>query len=48
MTFTARPYNKIDVSGDVIEIIMGDGIFPIKTKSGILEKFGDKMKEESE
>ena len=44
--FYRKATHKIDVSGDVIEIIMGDGIFPIKTKSGILEKFGDKMKEE--
>ena len=42
--FYRKATHKIDVSGDVIEIIMGDGIFPIKTKSGILEKFGDKMK----
>ena len=43
--FYRKATHKIDVSRDVIEIIMGDGIFPIKTKSGILEKFGDKMKE---
>lgn len=43
--FYRKATHKIDVSGDVIEIIMGDGIFPIKTKSGILEKFGDKMRE---
>ena len=43
--FYRKATHKIDVSGDVIEIIMGDGIFPIKTKSGILDKFGDKMKE---
>lgn len=43
--FYRKATHKIDVSGDVIEIIMGDGTFPIKTKSGILDKFGDKMKE---
>ena len=43
--FYRKATHKIDVSGDVIEIIMGDGIFPIKTKSGILEKFGGRMKE---
>jgi len=43
--FYRKATHKIDVSGDVIEIIMNDGIFPIKTKSGILDKFGDKMKE---
>ena len=43
--FYRKATHKIDVRGDVIEIIMGDGIFPIKTKSGILEKFGDRMKE---
>jgi len=43
--FYRKATHKIDVNGDVIEIVMGDGIFPIKTKSGILEKFGDKMKE---
>jgi len=43
--FYRKATHKIDVSGDVIEIIMGDGIFPIKTKSGILDKFGNKMKE---
>mgnify|MGYP001818655376 CR=1 FL=1 len=43
--FYRKATHKIDVNGDVIEIVMGDGIFPIKTKSGILDKFGDKMRE---
>ena len=43
--FYRKATHKIDGDGDVVEIIMGDGIFPIKTKLGIWDKFGDKMKE---
>ena len=43
--FYRKVTHQIDVDGDVIEIILGDGVFPIKTQSGMWEKFGDKMKE---
>ena len=43
--FYRKATHKIDVEGDVVEILIGDGIFPIKTKSGMWDKFGDKMKE---
>ena len=43
--FYRKATHKIDVDGDVIEILIGDGVFPIKTKSGMWDKFGNKMKE---
>ena len=43
--FYRKAIHKFDVDGDVVEILIGDGVFPIKTKSGIWDKFGNKMKE---
>lgn len=43
--FFRKATHKINVDGDVTEILIGDGVFPIKSQSGIWDKFGDKMKE---
>lgn len=43
--FYRKAIHKIDVDGDVTEILIGDGIFPITSKSGVWDRFGDKMRE---
>ncbi len=43
--FYRKALHKINVDGDVTEILIGEGVFPIKSKSGVWDKFEDKMKE---
>ena len=42
--FYRKATHSFDVEDDVDEIIIGDGIFPVKSDSAAWDKFGNKMK----
>ena len=42
--FYRKATHKIEVDGDVVEIIVGGGTFPVQARSGIWDRVGGKMK----